>query len=296
MTRIESYSSLSTLAECSERYRQRYVEGLEAPGISMPAHAGSAMHAALRVLYAEGWSYEPARAALVAAWGDVRAPLGDKKAFLTLPFMEERLRLYMEEREATPTILERSKVLADVAEAEHVFEWPNVAGEIVKVRVILDLAVEADGKTYVVDNKCTTGWVSSHWAMQFRISNQMRMYAAYLQQERGISVAGAIINAIYIGEKALDASEAWKKRTSSPTSLVLIDFTQEQIDDSRAWVQGLVAQRDAHTAAGAAIWPRNEKACNSYAGCEYLDLCTAPSAMARKARAMTNFKRRTRDA
>ena len=290
MNRIESYSSLSTLAECSERYRLRYVEGLEAPGISLPAHAGSAMHAALRVLYAEAWDFERARDALRVSWGDVRAPLGDKKAFLTLPFMEERLRLYMEERVATPTILERSRVLADIAEEEHVFEWPDASGRIARVRVVLDLAVEADGKTYVVDNKCTTGWVSAHWAMQFRISNQMRMYAAYLQQARGVTVAGAIINAIYIGEKALDAPEAWKKRTSSSTSLVLIDFTQEQLTESRAWVEGLEAQRDAHAASS--TWPRNEKACNAYAGCEFLDLCTAPSAMARKARAMTNFKRR----
>lgn len=292
MSRLESYSSLATLAQCSEKYRLSYVERLEAPGESLPMRSGSALDAALNVLYTTKWDYELAVEALRTSWGTTPTTLGGKHEWLTLPFLETRLRMYMEEREASPTILEEGEIIHDFSGKLHEFQWSDAQGNMVALRGAPDFALRHHGQVYVPDLKCTTSWLSDHWMLQFRIGNQLRVYAAMLQNLLGVQVSGGLINAIYMGEKALDPPDVWKKskRKSVPSMLSKVDFTQEQILESHEWVRGLEAQRELHASNG--LWPRNEKACDSYGGCEFLPLCTAPSKLAAKARMMTQFKRK----
>ena len=290
MSRIESYSSLSTLAQCAEKYHLTYVEGWDPPGESLPMRAGTALDVALNTLYVRGWNLEAALEALRASWGPTSPTLAVKHEWITLLFLEERLRMYVAEREARPTILEEGEIISEFSGKLHTFEWSDAEGNLVRVRGAPDFAVRSNGKIYVPDVKCTTQWLSDHWMLQFRIGNQLRIYAALLQNLAGLEVAGGLINALYIGEKALDPPEAWKKRKSVPSKLEPIDFTQEQISEAHAWVRGLEAQRDAHAAHG--TWPRNEKACDAYGGCPFLTVCSAPSKMSRSARLLSNFKRR----
>src|SRR5690606_16033190 len=95
---IHSYSSLATLASCAEKFRLAYVEELEPPGVNLPQVAGTAFDEALNRLYVSGWDAAAAIAALEAAWGDTRPPLGAKHGHLTLDFLRERVRTYMRER------------------------------------------------------------------------------------------------------------------------------------------------------------------------------------------------------
>ena len=288
--RVESYSSLAMLAECDEKYRLSYVERLES-GTSAPQKAGSCLDRAFNHLYVTAWDEAGAIAALRAEWGDFKLPLGSRHSWLTLPFLEERVRLYMREREARPTILEEGKVVAAYSGGEaHVFDWSDAEGNLVRLRGIPDFVLKHAGKTYVPDVKCTTSWISDHWMLQFRLGHQLRIYAAMFQNLEGERVDGGLINAVYMGEKALDPPEAWKKRTSVPSAVSPVDFTQEQIAEAHTWARGLILRRDAAREHG--LWPRNEKACGAYGGCQFLDLCTAPSRSVRLARMMTAFKRK----
>lgn len=290
MDRPHSYSSLSTLAACQEKFRLAYIERLESPTVNLPMLAGSAIDAALNYLYVTEWDEAGALDALRASWGETRPPIGSKHPWLTLPFLEERIRLYMREREESPTILEEGEIVAAFSGDLHRFDWIGPEGGVVTVRGIPDFVVRAEGKIWVCDLKATTQWVNDYWFLQFKVGNQLRMYAAMYQNLEGEEVAGGLINAVYMGEKALDDAAAWKRRASAPSQLKRIDFTQEQIDETWKWVRGLEAVEAACEASG--IWPRNEKACGMYSGCEFLQLCTAPSEGMRKALMQTRYVRR----
>lgn len=289
---VHSYSSLATLASCAEKFRLAYVEEIEPPGVNLPQVAGTAFDAALNRLYVSGWDEAEAIAALEAAWGDIRPPLGAKHGHLTLDFLRERVRTYMREREARPTLMETGEVLTGFSGVMHAFEWADAAGRVVRVRGIPDFAIrDTSGRIFVVDLKTTSAWISDWWMTQFRIGHQLRIYAAMVETLTGEQVAGGLINAVYVGEKALDPPEAWTRRKSAPSRLERIDITRGQIEEAHEWVRGVLALERMCEAED--LWPRNERACGDYGGCEFLDLCTAPSAMVRKARMMTAFRRKT---
>lgn len=296
MSRTESYSSLATLSACSEKYRLGYVERLEAPGVNLPAHNGTVLHAAFRHLYVNGWTPELLPEALDivdAEWGDVKAPFGDKKSFLTREHARLRLEMYVEERVASPTILELGDVVSAFVEEMHEFEWWSPDGGIIRLRGIPDLVIAHEGKTYVVDNKFpTSGWLSDYYFLRFSLGYQLRIYAAMYEQKMGVHVDGGIINAVSAAEKSTDPAEKWKTRKSSPSMLRVIDFTPEQVEEAHVWARGLLAQRDAHAASG--TWPRNELACDDYGGCEFLPLCLAPNENVRAAKKLTMFRKKER--
>jgi hypothetical protein len=295
VSRIESYSSLKTLASCAEAYRLSRIELLEAPGVNLPQLNGKAMAAGLKEIYEKGFdpgALARGQEAAREAWGDARTPLGSKKSWLTRDFTEKRLELFVREREASPTIMEESTVLAGFAEEERIFEWTDAEGRIVKLRTIPDLVLrDVKGRVVVTDTKCpTSSWISDHFWLRFTLGHQLRLYAAMYAQTTGERCEAGLINAIYCGEKVLDAPEAWKKRKSVPSALREYSFTPHQISETFRWAHGLTQQRDFHIVNG--FWPRNEGACDAYGGCPYVPLCSAPSEMAAKARAMSNYVRK----
>ena len=292
MTRVESYSSLATLASCAEKYRLSYVERLEEPETVAQTN-GKAMHAAANVLYVGGFDagrVEAAKEAALAAWGETRSGLASKKPWLTKGFLEARIEAYVEERTRRPTMLEEAEVVAAYAEEMHVFDWSGPRG-LVRVRGMPDLVVRSGGKTFVVDHKFpTSGYLTDFYFLRFSLGFQLRIYAAMYQNLTGEVVAGGFINAVSCGEKSVDPPEKWKTRKSAPSALRRIDFTQEQIADAHVWADGLLRQRDFHASVG--LWPRNEAGCDDMGGCAYVGLCAAPSEGVRKAMMMTGFKRK----
>jgi len=278
MGRIESYSSLSTLASCAQKYAYGYVDRLERTDINLPLVNGSAMHEAFRVMYEGGWDpekYEEARGVLRKAWGDIRPPLGAKKhAHLTVEYAELRLLRYVQERVENPTILERGEVLPSFTEKLHTFKW-TLGGETVEIRGAPDLLVKGkDGKLYVVDHKFpTSSWITDYYWLKYSLGFQLRIYSAMVEEILGVEVAGTLINAVCCNDKGADPPEAWKKRSSVPSSVRLISFTRDRIEEAHAWVRGNLMLRDACETSG--LWPRNELACDDYGGCEFLPLCLA---------------------
>ena len=287
MRDVHSYSSLATLASCAQKFAYTYVEEIEEPTPSAPQHAGTVFDAGINTLYLQGWNVEAALERMEETWGDFRTPAGSKYAHLTLPFLQERLRLYVSEREESPTIMELGEVSPIFSGEAHVFEWKGI-----RLKAIPDFILTHGGKTWVTDLKTTSSWITDHWMLKFRIGHQLRLYAAAVQEITGTRVSGGLINAVYVGEKALDPPEAWRRRKSTPSALKPVDFTPEMIEEVWDWAHGLRVVEKACEDAG--VWPKNEMACGDYGGCEFLSLCEAPSALARKARMMTHFKRRER--
>ena len=294
MKKARSYSSLSLLAECPQKYAYSKGARLELPGTGMPLHTGSALHEALRILYRERWHYEDAREALREAWGDVKPPIGSPHPWRTWEFAEEVLKLYMKDREENPTILESGEPLTHLVEERTVFDWPNRHGEIVTVEGIPDLPLRVGRRHFVVDHKFTTGWINDWWLQKFRMGNQLRIYAAMMTAVEGHVFDAGLINAVYIGEKALDPPEKWEGRKSSFSLVHRLDFTPEQVEEAWRWVRGLQAQQEFHEREG--FWPRDETSCSNWGGCEFLPLCTAPSEMARKSRMLTRYVRKEEQA
>ena len=211
MSRTESYSSLATLASCAARYNFTYNERLEPQGVGLPSHLGTVLHAAFKVLYRGGWGgegrLEESREALVAEWGDVKPPLGAKKAWITLSYALARLDTYVEDRSKSKTTLELAEVVAAFSEELHEFDWVDASGRLVRVRGVPDFVVRHEGKTYVVDHKTTTSGkygISDFYpdtskvmaevvseraeqqkALEYTLGHQLRVYAAMYENLTG---------------------------------------------------------------------------------------------------------------
>lgn len=302
-TLAHDYTSLSTLNSCAARFNFRYNERLERAGEeSAPLKAGQVGHAGLHSLYVDGWDFGRACEAMRVEFGAYVAPLGAKHSHLTLGFMQDVLRRYVDEREARPTAMESGKPLA-LAEQALVFEWAQ-AGETLRVggKPDLPLVLSNGGGLYVVDNKFTTSWISEHWALKFKIGHQLRIYAAMLESRLGERVVGGFINAVYMGPEACDPPEAWRGgkdtngkrwagRKSVPSMLIPIDFSPAKLAETWRWVKA--TQASEHLFQELDIWPQNEQACGDYGGCEYLDLCKQATPAVRKALMSTQYRRWT---
>ena len=136
----------------------------------------------------------------------------------------------------------------------------------------------------------TSEWITDHYWLRFGLGFQLRLYAALVEQVAGLKVDGGLINAVCCNAKGCDPPEAWKKRQSKPSGIKTVSFTREQVEEAHEWIRGNLLLRDA--CEGANLWPRNERACDDMGGCEFIPLCSAPTPMARKARMMTNFRRK----
>jgi len=76
-----------------------------------------------------------------------------------------------------------------------------------------DLVVydEVDGIIRVVDHKTTFGYIRKEMRMMAHMGHQLKMYILGLKELTGMEIGGAVMNAIYAGERALNpASKAVK--------------------------------------------------------------------------------------
>lgn len=71
-----------------------------------------------------------------------------------------------------------------------------------------DLPVSQGGATLIMDHKSTNSYLSDWYFSQYRFSNQLRGYGKMIQHLTGCDISGALINGIYMGDKA--ASDEFK--------------------------------------------------------------------------------------
>lgn len=283
---VLDYSSLATAAACPRKFKHKYIDYLESPEKPVPMHAGSAMHAALHALYTDVWDLEVAIYAMREAWGDFRTPPGSKHGYLTLGHLEIILADYMETRD--PTELGQVKSAAQYAEKAVVFDWPDADGNLLRLGGMLDMTAEISGQKFIIDNKCTTGWLNDYWALNFKIGHQFRIYAAAMQVLTGEVYDGVYINGVYIGQPP---KSGWKNVKSVPSKLFgPFYFTPAHLAETRAWAQTWANSIEMWKATG--HFPQNERACGDYGGCPFMDLCDKPAELVKNAHARRNFVRR----
>lgn len=209
------------IGDCPRKAEYAIERGIAAKGEFYPKVAGVVIHGALAVFY----TTHDQQAALETAtelWGDTpNPPSGNSYAHITLGHLEVILKRYFDwaathdmftpivadlkdlelgsVRGAIWRLTEDGKVV--LGESKIVMEF-ELNGEKFLYSGIPDLPVEMGGAFYIIDHKSTNAYLSEWWAEQHRFSNQLRGYCAMIERLTGLRISGALINGVYMGEKA----------------------------------------------------------------------------------------------
>ena len=193
--------------------------------------AGKALHAGMAVYYSHPDRQAAGPLALDvvrAEWGDTPAlPPRHKYAHLTMGHVEVIFKNYLDyakHRDANfkpLTFAVEDLNLRDVVAAV----WRiNGEGRVIfgESKIIMnfpfthadgqienflyagrpDLPIQQGGSVLIMDHKSTNSYLSDWYFSQYRFSNQLRGYAKMIQELTGAEINGALINGIYMGDKA----------------------------------------------------------------------------------------------
>jgi hypothetical protein len=217
-------TTASQVAKCprNAEYSVRY--GLVAKDESYAMKAGGALHAALSLYYA-GADGDLGLQELARVWGKGRefAPPSTKFGHLNLGFLETIFKNYMDFAKRRDTFkplivkfeeLDMTKVVGAVfrltpegnvilGESKIIMDFEDVVKHPFVYSGKPDLPVESGGAIYLWDHKSTNSYLSTWYFDQYRFSNQLRGYCAMLSRMTKIQLNGALINGIYMGERAV---------------------------------------------------------------------------------------------
>ncbi len=210
------------LARCPRngQYAIRY--GLRPKEEAIYLNAGNALHAALNYYYS-GADGDLCLEELRRIWGkgyDYRS--NGKYGHLHLGFLEVVFKNYMDYARKRDTFkplivkmedLDLTRVLGAVwrvaedgsvilGESKVIMEF-TVNGEDFVYSGKPDLPIEMGGAVYLMDHKSTNGYLSGWYFDQYRFSNQLRGYCAIVSSITHLRLNGALINGLYIGERAI---------------------------------------------------------------------------------------------
>lgn len=239
------------------------------------ADFGGALHAALEVRYAAGvgvptdTTKAAMHAAVDTAMQGIETPLEEWR---TLARAHETVDLYNEAWGAEPFML---------LGVEVPFAVP--VGHVGDVQVIwsgrIDLVVQWEGHTYIVDHKTMSAW-SGGKSGEFENSSQFKGYAWAMQEMHRLHgapfperVHGFCLNALVL-RKPTNSARATLPRFEAHRTRCY--YTQERLaewrEDLLAWVRVLLD----HAERG--YMPMNTRNCCSFYGgnCPMLDVCTSP--------------------
>jgi len=211
------------IASCPRRAEYALDRQVKEKGDALPLRAGKGLHAALDTFYTTN-DQDLALSALQASWGpEAQARNAPDKSFghLHLGHLEVVLKNYFEYARLRdmfrPIIIKRSDLnmenvvgavfrLTDageviLGESKLVMEF-DVKGDKFLYAGIPDLPIEMGGVYYILDHKSTNAYLSEWYFNQYKFSNQLRGYCLMVQELTGLPISGALINGIYIGERA----------------------------------------------------------------------------------------------
>jgi len=295
-------TSASQIARCPRNgeYSLRY--GLVPKGESYQLMAGGSLHAAMAVYYAGG-DPDLALAELARIWGkdrDFVLPPGHRYGHLTLGFLEVIFKNYVDYARKRDTFkplvvklddLDLSKVVGAVwrvtedgnivlGESKIIMDFSSVIGEPFIYAGKPDLPVELGGAVYLMDHKSTNSYLSDYYFEQYRFSNQLRGYCAMISAITHLTMNGALINGIYMGEKASSTEFKGNRFSRYGPMLFQPAHLEEAIKNQYSWRKTL----DWYEQLG--YYPQHtSKLCS---GCSYSSLC-ALSPSIREASMQTEY-------
>lgn len=296
-------SALSNFLSCPRSYEYNVIYGRDTANRDA-LNYGSAIHHALEMFYKYDLDVEATIAALQDAF---HAKPTDSDSWRTFEHGAEAIRRYIAWHTQMPPwqlLSDRSGVrcvensfrhflFSWVPERPLVLDWPiqlvadNVKEETSLVDAVaartmrtpvsqidvyftgkIDMLVEQDGTTFVVDHKTTSIEGSTFWA-QFNLSRQMRGYCWAAAQMRGHAVNAAMIDAI-IGRKPT------KTGIAHEYSRQRYHYSNEQLAD---WHRSTVAHIHSLLEMFArGYFPENTDSCYGKFRCQFSDVCTLPRA------------------
>lgn len=300
-------STAGDYAWCPRKAQYSHRMGLRESEEALTLLTGSAIHAGLAVLYTSN-NEDLALQACVESFGDREPPPPSHSyAHLHAGFVEAVFKNYMvwrrkhdvftplivhlEELDLTDVAAAVWRVLPDerviLAESKFIMKF-LVDGEEFLYAMRPDLPITLGGNLYAYDSKVSCGGYLSDWYFEkFLLSNQLRGYNAGLQKLLKKKFAGALINGIYAGEKALETRtpKGQPSKVTKFTRYGPLKFTQDHLQEA-LWNQYVWRQlafvhqeladqhKDLHKKFGYA--QNTGKSCQ---GCSYLMVCqTEPRA------------------
>jgi radical SAM protein with 4Fe4S-binding SPASM domain len=145
-----------------------------------------------------------------------------------------------------------------------------------------DLPIEMGGQVYVLDHKTTSSYLSDWYFSQYKLSNQLRGYCAMLESLTGLRLGGALVNGVYVGEKATASGFTGAKFARYGPLMFQPGHLYEALLNQYYWKQQLYRFHEME------YFPQNAgKACQS---CDYLPLCTTSPA-SREVTMRTDYRR-----
>jgi hypothetical protein len=219
-------SSTQRGAQCPRLGQYALRRRLARTGDVYPMMAGKAIHGGLSSYYV-GVSPEECIAEVQRVWGldpDFRLPAAHRWAHLHSGHLEVVMKNYFPWAARHDTFkpialkledMDLSTVLGAIwrvtdeglvvlGESKVCMEFV-INGETFIYSGIPDLPVEMGGAYYVFDHKSTSSYLSEWYFEQFDLSMQLRCYCGMVENLTHLPISGALINGIYVGEKASDS-------------------------------------------------------------------------------------------
>ncbi len=282
-------TTASQVARCPRNAQHWVRQGLVPKGESVARTAGAALHAALSLYYA-GAEPDLCLEEIRKTWGDTKSS-SVKFAHLNVGFLEVVFKNYLtyakradnfKPLEVQMEDLDLSKVLGAVfriapngnvilGESKVIMDFSDVVGHPFVYSGKPDLPVETGGATYLWDHKSTNSYLSTWYFDQFRFSNQLRGYCTIVSRLTHLRLNGALINGIYMGERAVLTEFKGDRFGRYGPMLYQESHLDEAIKNQYAWRKTL----DYYEQEG--YYPQHtSKLCG---GCSYDKLCALSPAI-----------------
>ena len=238
--RVYDSTCLTDFLLCHKRFYWRFVKGYQPKIESSALVFGSAIHEGLK----EWYNGNGKEGAISSYQKGVASLKEDTKR--TRARGEEILQRYFKQYQREPF---------KVKEVEVGFEVVMPGGSVLRGR--MDMIVEWDNMTYVVDHK-TTSQMGSFFFQQFDRHFQIDSYIYACRELKG-KCNGAIINGILVAKTKIDFARDIKTRTEEQINEHAINYLQVVADLERC-----VLTRTFYG---------NKTACGHFGSCPYIDLC-----------------------
>ncbi|MGL5001837.1 MAG: PD-(D/E)XK nuclease family protein [Casimicrobium sp.] len=260
-------TSLGVLKTCPRKYYYQIVLGYQSKAQSVHLRFGIAYHSALEAFEkAQGTFTERFNAALARVVLDCTEPDGSwwesgdsykntQTLFCTVIWYLDQFRF---SADPATTVISAGKPAVELS-----FSF-NLNTDIVLCGH-LDRLVLFHEQTWVLDKKTTKSSLDQRYFAQYNPDNQMTLYTAAAQIILDKPAKGVIIDAAQVLVSGSRFQRAFTTRSA--------EDIEEFIAETNFFI------RQAEFFADKNFWPKNDKSCNNFAGCEFRAVCSTSDRM-----------------
>lgn len=269
---VLSSSSLGDFKTCPYKYNKRVNEGWTTKAESIHLLFGKLLHSSIEYYHfsrALNQSHEDAldqafQYALTSTWDSERGrPMemndGAKNRISLLRALVWYLDQWGPAGDPLKTVyLSNGKPAVELPfEFDSGYQTPD--GEAISFMGFIDRIVELNGELYITDIKTTGSQLSAKFFSQFNPDNQVYLYLLAGQIIMSKPISGIIIDGLQIGAGFIRNQ---RQMIQIPTKALTEWY--EELED---WLYSM------YRCARQSRWPKNDKSCGMYGGCEYRNIC-----------------------